>query len=134
MNTKAHTLFAVTATTEAELDAPVSAHFGHCPHMVFVRVGADSVVSAKSQPNPFAAAHRPGQLPAWLAEQGVNVVLAGGMGGGAIDWFSRLGITPVTGFQGTVREAVQEYLAGRRDGAEGCKDGGLHECGEAGHG
>ena len=57
----------------------VCAHFGHCEQ--FALIDADDVkkeiVKMELVPAP---AHQPGLLPEWLAEQGVNVAIAGGMG------------------------------------------------------
>ena len=41
--------------------------------------------------------HEPGVLPRWLSEQGVTVVIAGGMGGRARDLFTNFGIRVITG-------------------------------------
>ena len=131
MTEKDASTIAVAAMDPGGLSAAVSAHFGHCPYFVFVKVAADGSLAARAEANPFAQAHAPGQLPVWIGGQGADVVLAGGMGGGAIEFFSKLSIRAVTGFRGSVAEAVEEYRAGRRQGAEGCKDHAGHECRDA---
>jgi len=93
-------------------DGRVSAHFGHCPSFeVFEADEALGVVLSRSrQPAP---AHEPGKIPRWLKELGVDVVLSGGMGRGAIELFSELGIEAIVGVSGlSVDEAVQGYLNG----------------------
>jgi predicted Fe-Mo cluster-binding NifX family protein len=44
-----------------------------------------------------APAHEPGLLPRWLAERGVNLVIAGGMGQRARMLFTENGIDVITG-------------------------------------
>lgn len=48
-------------------------------------------------PNP---GHRPGFLPIFLHEKGLNVIISGGMGGGAVDIFNEKGIEVITGASG----------------------------------
>lgn len=126
--------FAVAATDARGLKASVSAHFGHSEYFVIADVAPDGALLATSYPNPYASRHAPGQLPQYLADLGVHVVLAGGMGGGAIDWFAKLGVSAATGCRGTAREAIQAYRDGALNGATGCTPDGAHECGEHGHG
>jgi predicted Fe-Mo cluster-binding NifX family protein len=60
-----------------------------------------------------APEHQPGLLPKWLAERGVNVVIAGGMGMRAQQLFSGNGIKVVIGASAEApREIVAAYLDG----------------------
>lgn len=60
-----------------------------------------------------APPHEPGLLPRWLAEHGVDVVIAGGMGHRAKALFSQNRITVVVGAPALgVDELVSQYLAG----------------------
>lgn len=97
-------------------------HFGHCTE--FALVDADektATVTASSSVTP--PAHAPGVLPAWLKEQGVNVVIAGGMGGRAKLLFEQAGIEVVTGApsQGAPELAVA-YLNGTLEYGENACD------------
>jgi len=57
--------------------------------------------------------HQPGLLPEWLAEQGVSLVIAGGMGSRAQNLFQQNNIGVVTGTPESVpEEAVLSYLNG----------------------
>lgn len=56
--------------------------------------------------------HRPGFLPNFLADNGAEVVIAGGMGGGAVDIFEERGVKVILGVQGDAQEAVEAYLRG----------------------
>jgi predicted Fe-Mo cluster-binding NifX family protein/predicted RNA-binding Zn-ribbon protein involved in translation (DUF1610 family) len=88
----------------------ISTHFGHSPHFgIFEVKGKEIVGENYVQPPP----HSPGVLPAWLMEQGVKVVLAGGLGRRAISRFEEAGIEVVYGVPaGPAREAVTAYLKG----------------------
>ena len=60
-------------------DGKVSPHFGHCEQFALIDVdeAARKIVSKELAIPPE---HQPGVFPAWLAEEGVNIVIAGGMG------------------------------------------------------
>lgn len=85
-------------------------HFGHCENFNIFEADDKKIIKAESVPNP---GHRPGFLPVFLHEKGVNVIISGGMGGGAIDIFNEKGIEVITGASGGAREAAESYLAGK---------------------
>ena len=87
-------------------------HFGHCEE--FALVDADGDGGAKLNVSRVTPpAHEPGVLPRWLQEQGVQVILAGGMGTRAQELFSEQGMSVVTGAPaGSPETLVQAYLAG----------------------
>ena len=88
-------------------------HFGHCEQFVIIEIDKDSggiLATSHLTPPP----HEPGVLPAWLAEQGAEVIIAGGMGQRALDLFSNNGIEVIVGAEaGTPEELALAYLAGR---------------------
>lgn len=90
--------------------AEVTEHFGHCQNFNIYNVEGQEIVSKKSVDNP---GHRPGFLPNFLHDLGVNVVISGGMGGGAIDIFLSKKIEVVTGATGQADSAVQDYISGK---------------------
>ena len=60
--------------------------------------------------------HQPGLLPEWLAEQGVSLVIAGGMGSRAKNLFQQNRISVVTGIlESDPEKVVQYYLDGKLD-------------------
>ena len=87
----------------------VCEHFGHCESFVIFDTEKDKIVKSESIPNP---GHKPGFLPVFLHEMGVNVIIAGGMGGGAIEIFDEKGIEVVTGARGDVTVAAAAFLSG----------------------
>jgi predicted Fe-Mo cluster-binding NifX family protein len=70
---------------------------------------AGGILKSESIPNP---GHRPGFLPVFLNDLGVNVIISGGMGGGAVDIFNSKGIEVITGASGSAENAVKHYLSG----------------------
>ncbi|MBA3020896.1 NifB/NifX family molybdenum-iron cluster-binding protein [Propionicimonas sp.] len=117
---------AVTAMTDEGLAAPVAQHFGHAPYFVVLDVDAAEVSSVESLANPFLEGHQPGQIPQFISEQRAEVMLSGGMGGRAIQFFEQFGIAAATGAAGTVAQAVTDYLDGRVLGAKPCADSEAH--------
>ena len=93
-------------------DGKVAAHFGHCSHFALFDVDEPTraVVKREVIPSP---GHEPGFLPAWLAEEGVSVVIASGMGSRAQAIFKENHIEVVLGALGDdPEEAVLNYLKG----------------------
>lgn len=64
-------------------------HFGHCENFAIVEVEDGKVIQTQYINPP---AHQPGTYPRYLADQGVNTILAGGMGGMAQNLFRENGI------------------------------------------
>jgi predicted Fe-Mo cluster-binding NifX family protein len=87
----------------------VCEHFGHCENFNLYEARDGAIVSEKSVPNP---GHKPGFLPNFLADMGVTVVVAGGMGGGAVTIFQERGVEVVSGASGDARQSVEKYLKG----------------------
>ena len=87
-------------------------HFGHCEKFVIMDVD-DKKKTVTGTKEAVPPPHEPGVLPKWLHEQGVNVIIAGGMGMRAQQFFQQYGIQVVVGASGGVPQAVvQEWLKG----------------------
>lgn len=112
-------------------DGNICGHFGHCESFAFFDAEGDKIVSHELVPSP---GHQPGVLPVFLADHGANVVIAGGMGAGAVEIFASRGITVILGASGVAEEAVKAYLAGTlKSTGSTCpghdhKDGHEHSC------
>lgn len=87
----------------------VSGHFGHCEGFAIFTVADGEIVDRAFAKNP---GHRPGFLPNYLNDLGVNVIISGGMGAGAIEIFSEKGIKVVTGASGIAEQAVNSFISG----------------------
>jgi predicted Fe-Mo cluster-binding NifX family protein len=87
----------------------VTEHFGHCINFNIFDVENDHIVKFESVMNP---GHKPGFLPLFLNDQGVDVIIAGGMGGGAVDIFNQKGIEVILGAAGSAKDVVEQYIRG----------------------
>jgi len=112
----------VAVSDKEGMEAEVSSHFGRCPYYVILEAEEGEIKQpVKVLPNPYASSHgMPGEVPSFLKEQGIEVIIAGGMGPRAVDFFNQFGIKVVTGAAGKVSEAVDEFLKGELKGSESC--------------
>ncbi len=124
------TRIAVSADDRSGLDSVVSPHFGRCPCFILVDVDGCEVHEVDVVENPYYGRHQPGQVPQFINEYNVDVMLTGGMGRRAIDFFREYGIQPVTGASGSVRHSLERYLGGALEGAEPCRESIQHAHGE----
>ncbi len=88
----------------------VESHFGHCQHFVLVDV-TDGSVQARNSVDP--PAHAPGVFPAFLAEQGADVIITGGMGARAVDLFKQNSIDVILGAIGSIDDNLKVFLDGQ---------------------
>ena len=120
---------AVSVETNNELGSIVAHHFGRCPFFALVDVVGTEFKAVEVVANPFYNGHQPGQVPAFIKSQNADVMLSGGMGGRAIQFFEQYGIQTATGATGTVRSALESYLGGELVGAAPCKESVEHNHG-----
>ncbi len=112
----------VAVESRSGLEAEISRHFGRCPYYVILETDKKEVKQpVKVIANPYATVHgQPGQVPSFLKEQGIEVIIAGGMGPRAVGFFNQHGIKVVTGASGKVKEAVDSFLKGELESSEPC--------------
>ena len=77
-----------------------------------------------------------GALAGLLADKAIEVLICGGLGGGALNALTNAGITVVAGAEGDADQAVESYLRGEivSSGANCDHHGEGHECGHHGEG
>ncbi len=122
---------AFSAATDQGLESPISPHFGRCPYYIFVDLDEKNQVrEAKAITNEHAKKHAPGQLPAYIHDQGVKVMISGGMGGRAVNFFHEFEIDVATGASGTVQESLENYLNGNLQGDAPCAESVAHGHGD----
>jgi predicted Fe-Mo cluster-binding NifX family protein len=102
-----------TADEANGLESIVSYHFGHCPYYVIVDTDGNVVKNVESIPNPMAEEHNEGDLPSYMKEQSIDVIVTGGMGPKAQEFFQSYGIEVFTGAYGKVKDVLEEYLHGK---------------------
>ncbi|MEW6717467.1 MAG: NifB/NifX family molybdenum-iron cluster-binding protein [Chloroflexota bacterium] len=112
----------VSVETNNNLDSVVAHHFGRCPYFALVDLENRDVKAVQVIDNPYYGNHQPGQVPGFIKSQNADVMLSGGMGGRAIQFFQQFGIETATGATGTVRTALESYLGGELSGAAPCKE------------
>ena len=117
---------AISTETNNGLDSVVAHHFGRCPFFALVDVEGRDIKAVEVIENPFYAGHQPGQVPDFIHTQNADVMLSGGMGRRAIDFFQQYGIETATGADGTVQSALESYLGGELSGAAPCKESVEH--------
>ncbi len=114
-------------------------HFGHTEQFKVYEVEGNEVVSSEVL-NTNGSGH--GALAGLLASNGVEVLICGGIGGGAKSALADAGIKLYGGVQGSADEAVKAFLSGNiaydpdikcehheHEHAEGGHDCGSHSCG-----
>ena len=84
-------------------------HFGKCPQFTVFTVENGKIQNKKlldAQGSGHAA------LGGFLKESGIDILICGGIGGGAKNMLSSVGIQLISGVEGDIDEAVNAYLAG----------------------
>jgi predicted Fe-Mo cluster-binding NifX family protein len=105
----------------------LSQHFGHSEQFLFVDADLEQrkILNRKVETPPE---HAPGVLPTWLAEQGVNVVIASGMGAHARELLAASSMQVLTGVSALDPEVlVTDFMNARLET-------GANQCDHSGHG
>ena len=123
--TEENKMIKIAVASENEM---VTGHFGHCRNFNIYETENGQIIKEESISNP---GHKPGFLPNFLNDLGVQVIISGGMGGGAVDIFNEKGIEVIVGASGKAKAAVQAYLQGAlKSTGSVCHDHKHHEeCG-----
>ncbi len=104
---------AVPSSLPGGLESPLGAHFGHCDLYTIVEVKEGRIDTVRTLPN---VPHQQGGCMApvnHLAQNGVHVLIAGGMGMRPLMGFNQAGIYVLYGGgHQTVGEAVDAFLKG----------------------
>jgi predicted Fe-Mo cluster-binding NifX family protein len=99
---------AVPVTIENQIDG----HFGHCEsYGVYTISDKNEIAEIKSVESPQGCGCK-SDIASVLASDGVTIMLAGGIGGGAINVLNYSGIEVIRGCSGDATEVVKLYLAG----------------------
>lgn len=116
-------------------DGQIFQHFGHTRWFELYEI-KDGAVASHRTLDAEGSGHS--ALGGLLRANGVNLLICGGIGGGAKNVLAAAGIELISGVSGPVCEAVKLYLEGKLhdDPSAECRhhDHGAHECGGAPHG
>lgn len=98
----------------------LSSHFGHCEVFSVFTLESGKIVKAETLDPPV---HEPGSHPRFLQEQGVSVVISGGMGIKAQDLMQQNNIKVVVGVcPKPLSELVELYIQGKLESGDNLCD------------
>lgn len=119
---------AVPVTRENQIDG----HFGHCEsYNVFTISEKNEITDVKNVNSPEGCGCK-SDIASVLASDGVTIMLAGGIGGGAINVLNNSGIEVIRGCSGNATEVVKLFLSGLvEDSGSSCHQHEAHH--EDGH-
>ena len=106
----------------------VDDHFGHCEfYGVYTISEKNEIVDVQTIKSEQGCGCK-SNIAGVLANQGVTIMLAGGIGGGAINVLNQWGIDVVRGCSGNAAEIVKEYVSGNlTDSGESCHQHEQHQ-------
>ena len=93
----------------AKTGGVIAPHFGHSEGFDIFEVEDNEILSTEFITSPE---HRHGAMPDFLGQQNINVLIAGGLGQGAVTKLSERGIDVVSGISGQSTDAVRKYVEG----------------------
>jgi predicted Fe-Mo cluster-binding NifX family protein len=109
-----NTVIAIPSSHPGGLDAPIGAHFGHCDLYTLVTIKDAEVERVETIPT---VPHQQGGCMApvnYLAQKGVNCLIAGGMGLRPLMGFNQVGIQVFFGGDAlSVGQAVTAFTQGK---------------------
>ena len=105
----------------------LSQHFGHSEGFYIATVENEQIVNSETVLPPE---HGEGIFPTFLANNGVNIIIAGGMGPRARDYFNQFNIDVYTGAEEKEPEAlINDLINGiLRTTGKSCSGGHMHGC------
>lgn len=89
----------------------INPHFGTSKSFVIVSVDNGKIINAE-EISTAALAHQHEGLADLLVKNGVSVVIAGGIGGGAIAGLENCNLKVIKGAAGEYKMVIEEYLKG----------------------
>lgn len=103
----------------------VDDHFGHCEYYtIFTLDSKNEIVEKEIMPSPQGCGCK-SDIAGILEKEGVSVMLAGNMGGGALNVLTSHNIKVLRGCSGNVETVVKDYVSGNlADSGVGCSSHG----------
>jgi predicted Fe-Mo cluster-binding NifX family protein len=112
----------------------VDDHFGHCNFYDVFNISQDSEITGLNRIPSLQGCGCKSNIAEVLAADGVKILLAGGIGNGAINVLNNAGISVVRGCSGDSTEVVKLYLLGKvSDSGESCHHQDGHHETNVGH-
>ena len=99
----------------------VDGHFGHCEAYKVVTINENNeIIDSEIVESPKGCGCK-SDIAHTLADNGVSVMLAGGIGAGAVNKLNGAGIEVIRGCSGDVEELVKKYVVGEiNDNGSNC--------------
>ncbi|MDD5183947.1 MAG: NifB/NifX family molybdenum-iron cluster-binding protein [Paludibacter sp.] len=99
----------------------IDAHFGHCEfYTIYTVSDQNELISKEKMESPQGCGCK-SNIAEVFENDGVKIMLAGGIGDGAINKLSMHGVSVIRNCKGNVTEIVRQYLAGNlKDGGSSC--------------
>lgn len=100
----------------------IDSHFGHCEYFTVFTVdeGRKEIVAQDTVASPEGCGCK-SNIASVLADMGVEIMLAGNMGEGAVNVLNNAGIKVLRGCSGDVKETALNWLHGTlADSGENC--------------
>ncbi|HOP24581.1 MAG TPA: NifB/NifX family molybdenum-iron cluster-binding protein [Defluviitoga sp.] len=91
-------------------ESRISEHFGRAPYFAFVELKDNKTYSFEIEENPFQA-HSPGDIPEYLHEKNVELIVVRNIGKKALDFFEEYNIKVIKGVDGNLKEIIQMALS-----------------------
>jgi predicted Fe-Mo cluster-binding NifX family protein len=99
----------------------INNHFGHCDSFKVYTVSGNNQITDIKTMNSSPGCGCKSNIPGLLSDEGVSVLIAGGIGTGAIGVLNNFGIQVIRGCAGDATEAVIQYMEGTlTDSGENC--------------
>ena len=109
---------AVPVTNSNQVDD----HFGHCEYYSVFTISPERTIHEKQIIPSAQGCGCKSNIASVLAADGVTIMLAGGIGGGAINVLNNAGIEVVRGCSGDATKVVELFVSGSiSDSGESCK-------------
>jgi len=101
-------------------------HFGHCEHYTIFTIDNNKEIVSQEKLAAPAGCGCKSNIAQTLSEMGVEIMLAGNMGEGAVNVLRSAGIEVLRGCSGDVKETTLNWLNGSLvDSGDSCRE---HEC------
>jgi len=101
----------------------IDAHFGHCEYYTVFTVNENNeILNSETVESPAGCGCK-SNIAEVLAKMGVNLMLAGNMGDGAVNVLQNSGIEVIRGCDGDVKTVALAYLNGKiEDSGDSCHE------------
>lgn len=93
-------------------DQMVDSHFGHCDHYTLFTISDSKTIENIQKFQAPVGCGCKSDVATLLKAEGVEIMLAGNMGQGAVYKVTEAGIKVIRGCEGNVETVVKQYLSG----------------------